>query len=501
MFDGRWARLSSGAASESGPGRGFNFPWLAMIRHALQKEQVFHTRLMEHRIRQSLRLQLLPTALAAIVITTMIPVELRRPSFRFLDVGVHGPDILFNVLLYFPLGVAMGGTGLVRCFLSGFLLSLGAEILQFGCANRSPSPIDLVSNTTGTLLGFWFVKLLGPFLRWNGKSVAIPKPMAWLAIPLALLGVIILVAHKEKADFSNWDNSFQLAIGDELSGGRPWQGMVSQLAIYPVALKSSLLERIAGQETAAITPIFQWKPQDVERISSSRVLLNREQAQLFFKTITSQNQLSVLVWMRPANVTQGGPARIVTYSQDAFSRNFTLGQAGRTLNFRLRTPTTGWNGTAPDVSTGPVLPAEQNVFAAAVYDGAISRIYVDGRLRGQANLGARRPRLPRKVLRRLPPDLPIRDLETNIGEFCIGWLLGLGVAGLQFRTQSLKTRWLWGILAGAVAGAFIWALAVSEPLLGLRITAVCVAGAVIAIGSLKFAGNVKEADNAVTHSS
>lgn len=33
-------------------------------------------------------------------------------------------------------------------------------------------------------------------------------------------------------NFSNWDSSYRLALGDELNGGRPWLGTFHQLAIY-----------------------------------------------------------------------------------------------------------------------------------------------------------------------------------------------------------------------------------------------------------------------------
>lgn len=35
-----------------------------------------------------------------------------------------------------------------------------------------------------------------------------------------------------KGDFGNWDNRYHLAVGNEFSGDRPWQGAVSLLAIY-----------------------------------------------------------------------------------------------------------------------------------------------------------------------------------------------------------------------------------------------------------------------------
>ena len=46
--------------------------------------------------------------------------------------------------------------------------------------------------------------------------------------------------------------------------------------------------------------------------------------------------ITIEAWVKPANVTQRGPARIVTLSKDTSNRNFTLGQDGNQYIVRLR---------------------------------------------------------------------------------------------------------------------------------------------------------------------
>ena len=48
--------------------------------------------------------------------------------------------------------------------------------------------------------------------------------------------------------------------------------------------------------------------------------------------------------MTPGNTAQTGPARIVSLSADTGAQNFTLGQEGSDIEFRLRTPVSGRNG-------------------------------------------------------------------------------------------------------------------------------------------------------------
>jgi len=60
------------------------------------------------------------------------------------------------------------------------------------------------------------------------------------------------------------------------------------------------------------------------------------------------NQLAVEAIITPANLSQGGPARIISFSRDGHNRNFTVGQSRSALILRLRTTKTGVNGTPPE---------------------------------------------------------------------------------------------------------------------------------------------------------
>lgn len=66
--------------------------------------------------------------------------------------------------------------------------------------------------------------------------------------------------------------------------------------------------------------------------------------------ISASNALSLEAWVKPANLIQSGPARIVSLSSDTSNRNFTLGQKADTWEVRLRTASTNSNGT-PAITT------------------------------------------------------------------------------------------------------------------------------------------------------
>ncbi|MBN2162387.1 MAG: LamG domain-containing protein [Pontiellaceae bacterium] len=90
--------------------------------------------------------------------------------------------------------------------------------------------------------------------------------------------------------------------------------------------------------------------------------------------------------LRPDSLNLGGPARIVSYSRDPYSRNFTLAQEGNALVFRLRTTETDRNGILPCLVVPDVLVCDRMQHLAVAYDGTEMLLYVDGRLRFQTDV-------------------------------------------------------------------------------------------------------------------
>ncbi len=90
------------------------------------------------------------------------------------------------------------------------------------------------------------------------------------------------------------------------------------------------------------------------------------------------NQLTIEAVITPDNINQRGPARIVTFSKDNSSRNFTIGQQGKTLVLRLRTPETGPNGLNPQVNLCKVKAGEVLHLLVSYFPGHLY-CYVNGK--------------------------------------------------------------------------------------------------------------------------
>jgi len=100
-----------------------------------------------------------------------------------------------------------------------------------------------------------------------------------------------------------------------------------------------------------------------------------------YERLTSGKGLTIVAWLTTARLNQVGPARIVSYSQDPFFRNFTLGQENGDLVFRLRTTRTNLNGMNPEFTVpGTFVPGKRQ-HIVMTYDHLNYRFYVDGQLR------------------------------------------------------------------------------------------------------------------------
>lgn len=98
------------------------------------------------------------------------------------------------------------------------------------------------------------------------------------------------------------------------------------------------------------------------------------------------NEISVSLWVTPANVTQDGPARILSFSSNATNRNFMIGQGmwnsqpSELLTVRLRTTATDNNGE-PSLETpvGSIQTKKHHIVYSRDQEGVV-KFYIDGKL-------------------------------------------------------------------------------------------------------------------------
>lgn len=159
----------------------------------------------------------------------------------------------------------------------------------------------------------------------------------------------------------------------------------------------NVVKDISGIEPALDLTIsnpsaVQWLEKGL-KINATALLKTSTPLQKFVGACITNNALSVEVWVKPANVTQDGSARIVSISKDIYNRNFTLGQGGAPdtspsdfLKARLRTTATNLNGE-PAVTTlsGSLTDKLQHIVYTRNQDGT-AKIYIDNQLISQGSV-------------------------------------------------------------------------------------------------------------------
>jgi hypothetical protein len=396
--------------------------------------------------RQPYHLHLLPIAIAAIVFGTAVPVELRPAMWGAPSLAVS--DFAVNVLLYTPLGLALWRRPIDITLTATGVLSVAIEVLQIWYVERDPSLIDVVANILGVTVGVIAAQRLVQTKRVWPDTL----PINWQLATSAAVGVMVLLMLWARpaapSNFANWDADFDLLLGNEYTADRPWRGTIAALAIMPAPLSRREVrdvEALAAPEVQAalIARGAYVLPAAITLEGEEARRLPADVTRNLFRLAVERTALTVIARVATADVHQDGPARLVSFSLDQFHRNFDLGQEGRRLVFRVRTPISGPNGMNPHTETSPVLETNRITTIAATFDGTIARVYVDGYLRGRTNLAAASCRVP-----------TLCDADLPVATAALGGLLTV-VAIATVRPRSPMRTLLLAMLSAVIGIALL----------------------------------------------
>jgi len=342
-------------------------------------------------------------------------------------------DIWTNIVLFIPYGILFIGIPAVsaqpwwaKILLAGGsagLLSFTVEVGQLWL-RRAPSVVDVVCNTTGTLAGA--IGGIATYRRLLRRVEQVSQAFRLRSTSAALLGgyvlalsLVLALPMPLSADFINWNAKLHLLIGNEGTLDRPWLGEIYLVAIYNRALNDEevytnftagpSLSGIPNRVRQGLVVLYDFSegeglrvhdragaedpvdlrihdPDHVRWLSPNGLAVEKETVlasqgparKLSAGRFSAHSELTVEVWVAPADLSQGGPARILSYSKDPYHRNFTLAQQGGDIVFRLRTPVSGLNGMHPELRTRdqPLAQGVQHLLAR-YHDGA-EVLYRDG---------------------------------------------------------------------------------------------------------------------------
>jgi glycopeptide antibiotics resistance protein len=425
-----------------------------------------------------------------IVAGTMAPFNFGAPPLgrEHANMFQYGPyerapmDFALNLLLFVPFGALMHhvcrsrsmklrwiavvvGTGSV-------LISGTVEYLQAFLPLRNSSLIDVLANTGGALMGVAAARSWGTPLRARVhrlRAATSSTMLAGLMAGFLIVGLVISGALQAQTRLINWSAEFELLIGNERTGDRPWKGRVFALAMTDASTPLASVQRFSAGESVALPgaqiAAFDFKGSSPYRDASGNLpalewtelpnassnsgsgspgrpwLRSAGPASELANRLRRTNAFTLRVRCATDDTHQDGPARIVTNSESPFARNFTLAQQGSGLVFRLRTPATGLNGYPLEVVVPGTFSDHHPREILVSYDGATLLVTM-----AHANEVSRTEITPGAGVALAIPSLNVRPHELQMYKLAYIALLSLvpgALIGLLGHTT--RDRQLFGI--------------------------------------------------------
>ncbi|MDJ0590359.1 MAG: VanZ family protein [Pleurocapsa sp. MO_226.B13] len=358
---------------------------------------------------------LLTISLLGIFAATLSPLDFVVPeelSWQFIvdefKFGSNVKDYWQNILLFIPWGFGLAaivfskrqqvGKILAIAFLSSAILATTVELTQLFLPSRISNWTDIICNSLGGCLGgiiYWnyphILKFVIAIVTGKIGQISI-KSILFVIFGYLLvvsLGISLLLTS---VNLSNWDDDYYLAIGNEVTGDRPWHGDLQSLYVSDRSLNYLEVNRAFEQTDAFFKQqdnlvmaldlrrdrqlsgsIWEQKPEreisnhavestttkinlDSPRETRNSIILNRKRwlktqvpVNYLIESLKNSNEFTISLTIATKDINQVGPARIISLAQGIYAQNLIVGQEKNDLHFRLRTPITGRNATHPEL--------------------------------------------------------------------------------------------------------------------------------------------------------
>ena len=312
--------------------------------------------------------RILILSLIGILFLTLFPFRFRLPAhlpanrIPFLlgawEKDAAAFDAFLNVLLFVPFGFAIAAkrrergeswpATLVWAFASGALLSYAIEFVQLYIPMRDSGWQDVITNTSGSVVGFILFDVYGPAtLRLLSASErALEKMLAWprdavTAAAYLALWIAISIPLQMQTRLSNWNADSLLVVGNDPAGSfsTAWKGQLLRLQIWDRAIGADPARKLAaggpGGDTRGyladydfskpkqlvdqrkFLPELSWVPRVPPQGDSTYLaldgrswLISKEPAAQLVPSLQRTNQFAIRVVCKPEEIA-GSDGRIV----------------------------------------------------------------------------------------------------------------------------------------------------------------------------------------------
>ncbi len=308
--------------------------------------------------------------------------------------------------------IASIGPGLVgpRALLRVELLGGGFDLnwIDFGFIDGTPPELVSAGATSDTTVELLFSEFVlagaGPNGSENPANYAIDGGVEVIAAQLAADQRTVVLRTSPLGDGIGRTLSVDL-VGDLASPANLLAGPVTTPIVHRARVGSGLVALYQFEEFDGARvrdgsgfgpplnltidePAFtSWLPGALEIGQATRIHSTGAAAKVS-DAIAASLELTAEAWIEPANLSQDGPARIVTISLDGSSRNLTLGQQGDHYQFRLRADNTGPNGSASVVESAAGSASTELTHVLYTRDASgAATLFLDGVASGSNTIG------------------------------------------------------------------------------------------------------------------
>jgi VanZ family protein len=334
-------------------------------------------------------------------------------------------DFFLNILLFVPFGFGVsaqvckrGGSrwaSLLLALVAGAGASYTVEVLQFYIPARDSGWEDVISNSMGSVAGFFLFNLCGgaaileELSRWENsfKDWLSPRRAALLLVAYFAVWFVVSAFLQNKTRLSDWDPQSLLVVGNDATGKNPWKGEVVLLQIWNRALPEKAIHQMTGgqsaddartgllgsydftgpapyRDAANLLPALGWTPEEqpstdtrAPEVDARSWLSTKVPVENLTREITKTSQFTVHIVIRVPEESQEVSGRIVSLSQSANNVNFHLRQEGQYLVFFFRNPLSAARSMLAWRVPG-VFEAGKMLDIVASYDGSDAFIFLDG---------------------------------------------------------------------------------------------------------------------------
>lgn len=332
-------------------------------------------------------------------------------------------DVLLNVLLFIPFGFGFAeslrehGRSRAAVFgvtlLAGALFSYSVELLQFYIPIRDSGWEDVVTNSTGSVLGFLVYELGGAAIlrvasRMESSFVTWLNWRRLMVVLLFYVGVWLgaSIPLQRQARITGWGQNPMLLIGSSAAeeSASAWNGRVFQIELWSQALPDRVARAITAgrpegdpvplgsynlsgsppfQDQRHVLPGLVWvrdSSMSAPPVVGASWLTSRAPISAWVNQVERTNRFSLHVLCQPGAAPRN--RRVVVIAQLSGPINLELSQKGTQLIFWFRNPLSAnrprlaWD--VPDA-----FPPGQLRNLLLSYDGSRLALYVDGQEEGR----------------------------------------------------------------------------------------------------------------------